>query len=80
MSIPAHKRSLPVTFDRAMVSRLDRIAKGCRLHRSSVLSGLIAESLESLESRFEHSPNDLRLELGAAVYALRREIARLRKV
>ena len=78
MSIPTHKRNIPVTLDRAIVSRLDRIARGCRLHRSSVLSGLIAEGLESLVSRFEHSPDDLRLELGAAVYALRREIARQR--
>ena len=78
MSIPTHKRNVPVTLDHAMVSRLDRIARGCRLHRSSVLSGLMAEGLESLESRFEHSPDDLRLELGAAVYALRREIARQR--
>ena len=78
MSIPTHKRNVPVTLDHAMVSRLDRIARGCRLHRSSVLCGLMAEGLESLESRFEHSPDDLRLELGAAVYALRREIARQR--
>ena len=67
-----------MTLDRAVVSRLDRIAKGCRLHRSSVLSGLIAESLESLEARYEHSPGELRLEFEAAVYALRREIARQR--
>ena len=78
MSIPTHKCNLTVTLDNAMVSLLDRIARGCRLHRSSVLSGLIAEGLESLEARFEHSPDDLRLELGAAVYALRREIARQR--
>ena len=76
MSIPTHKRNFPVTLDRAMLSRLDRIARGCRLHRSSLLSGLIAEGLESLESRFEHSPNELRSELGAAVHALRHEIAR----
>ena len=78
MSIPTHKRSIPVTLDRAVVSRLDKIAKGCRLHRSSVLAGLIAEGLESLESRFEQSPGDLRSELKAAVYALRREFARQR--
>ena len=78
MSIPSHKRNFPVTLDRAMLSRLDRIAKGCRLHRSSVLSGLIAEGLESLEARYEHAPDNLRFELGAAVYALRREIARQR--
>lgn len=78
MSIPLHKRSVPVTFDNAMVARLDRIAKGCRLHRSSELSGLIAEALESLEARFEQLPADLRLELGEAVHALRREIARQR--
>ena len=78
MSIPTHKRNIPVTLEHAIVSRLDQIARGCRLHRSSVLSGLIAEGLESLVSRFEHSPDDLRLELGAAVYALRREIARQR--
>ena len=78
MSIPAHKRSTPVTLDHAMVSRIDKIAKGCRLHRSSVLAGLIAEGLESLESRFEHSPGDLRSELKAAVRALRRELARQR--
>ena len=78
MSIPTHKRNFPVTLDRAMLSRLDRIAKGCRLHRSSVLSGLIAEGLESLEARYEHAPDDLRLELGAAVHALRHEIARQR--
>ncbi len=78
MSIPTHKRSIPVTLDRAVVSRLDRIAKGCRLHRSSVLSGLIAEGLEALEARHEHSPGELRLEFEAAVYALRREIARQR--
>ena len=78
MSIPTHKRSIPVTLDRAVVSRIDKIAKGCRLHRSSVLAGLIAEGLESLESRFEHSPRDLRSELKAAVYALRQELARQR--
>ena len=78
MSIPTHKRNFPVTLDRAVVSRIDRIAKGCRLHRSSVLSGLIAEGLEALEARYEHAPDDLRLELGAAVYALRHEIARQR--
>ena len=78
MSFPTHKRNIPVTLDRALVSRLDRIAKGCRLHRSSVLSGLIAEGLESLEARYEQAPDDLRLELGAAVYALRLEIARQR--
>ena len=78
MSIPTHKRNIPVTLDNAMVSRLDRIAKGCRLHRSSVLSGLIAEALESLESRFEQSPGDLRNDFEAAVYTLRREIARQR--
>ena len=78
MPVPAHKRSFPVTLDRAVVSRIDRIAKGCRLHRSSVLAGLIAETLEALESRFEQSPSDLRSELKAAVYALRREIARQR--
>ena len=78
MSIPAHKRSTPVTLDRAVVSRIDEIAKGCRLHRSSVLSGLIAEGLGSLEARYERAPDDLRLELGAAVHALRREIARQR--
>ena len=78
MSIPTHKRSILVTLDRAVVSRLDKIAKGCRLHRSSVLSGLIAEGLEALESRHEHSPGELRLEFEAAVYALRREIARQR--
>ena len=78
MSIPTHKRGIPVTLDRAMVSRLDRIAKGCRLHRSSVLSGLIAEGLEALEARYEHAPDDLRLELGAAVYELRHETARQR--
>ena len=78
MSIPTHKRSIPVTLDRAVVSRLDRIAKGCRLHRSSVLSGLIAEGLEALEARHEQAPGDLRSELGAAVYALRYEIARQR--
>ena len=78
MSIPTHKRSIPVTLDRAVVSRLDRIAKGCRLHRSSVLSGLIAEGLEALQARHEHAPDDLRSELGAAVYALRYEIARQR--
>lgn len=78
MPIPSHKRNFPVTLDRAMLSRLDRIAKGCRLHRSSVLSGLIAEGLESLEARYEHAPDDLRLELGEAVHALRREIARQR--
>ena len=55
MSIPSHKRNFPVTLDRAMLSRLDRIAKGCRLHRSSVLSGLIAEGLESLEARYERA-------------------------
>ena len=76
MSIPSHKSSFPVTLDRAVVSRLDKIAKGCRLHRSSVLAGVIAEALEALESRFEQSPSNLRLELKAAVYALRREIAR----
>ena len=78
MPIPSHKHNFPVTLDRAMLSRLDRIAKGCRLHRSSVLSGLIAEGLESLEARYEHAPDDLRLELGEAVHALRREIARQR--
>ncbi len=78
MSIPTHKRSIPATLDRAVVSRLDKIAKGCRLHRSSVLAGVIAEGLESLESRFEHSPRDLRSELKAAVRALRRELARQR--
>ena len=78
MPIPSHKRNFPVTLDRAVVSRLDRIAKGCRLHRSSVLSGLIAESLESLEARYELAPDDLRLELGETVHALRREIARQR--
>ena len=78
MPIPSHKHNFPVTLDRAMVARLDRIAKGCRLHRSSVLSGLIAEGLESLEARYEHAPDDLRLELGEAVHALRREIARQR--
>ena len=78
MPIPSHKHNFPVTLDRAMLSRLDRIAKGCRLHRSSVLSGLIAEGLESLEARYEHRPDDLRLELGEAVHALRREIARQR--
>ena len=78
MSIPTHKCNIPVTLDRAMLSRLDRIAKGCRLHRSSVLSGLVAEALEWLEARFEQSPGDLRLELGEAVYALRHEIARQR--
>ncbi len=78
MSIPTHKRCIPVTLDRAVVSRLDKIAKGCRLHRSSVLSGLIAEGLESLEARYKRAPDDLRLELGAAVHALRREIARQR--
>ena len=78
MSIPTHKQNIPVTLDRAMLSRLDRIAKGCRLRRSSVLSGLIAEGLESLEARYEHAPDDLRLELGAAVDTLRCEIARQR--
>ena len=78
MAIPDHKRIIPVTLDRAMVSRLDRIAKGCRLHRSDLLSGLIAEALESLEARFERSPADLRLELVEGVHALRREIARQR--
>ena len=78
MPIPSHKRNFPVTLDRAVVSRLDRIAKGCRLHRSSVLSGLIAEGLESLEARYEHAPDDLRLELGETVHALRHEIARQR--
>ena len=78
MSIPTHKRNFPVTLDCAVVSRLDRIARGCRLHRSSVLSGLIAEGLESLEARYENAPDDLRLELGEAVHALRREIARQR--
>ena len=69
---------LPVTLDHAMVSRLDRIARGCHLHSSSMLSGLIAEGLESLETRLEYSPSDLRFEFGAAVYTLRREIARQR--
>ena len=78
MSIPSHKCNLPVTLDHVIVSRLDRIAKGCHLHRSSVLSGLIAEGLESLESRFDRSPGDLRIELGAAVCMLRREMARQR--
>ena len=78
MSIPTHKRSIPVTLDRAVVSRLDRIAKGCRLHRSSVLSGLIAEGLEALEARHEQAPGELRFEFEAAVYALRYEIARQR--
>ena len=78
MSTPSHKRNFPVTLDRAVVSRIDRIARGCRLHRSSVLAGLIAEGLEALESRFEHSPSDLRSELKAAVRALRRELARQR--
>ena len=70
MSIPTHKRNIHVTLDRAMVSRLDRIVKGYRLHRSSVLSGLIKEGLEALEARCEHTPDDLRLEFGATVYAL----------
>ena len=78
MSIPSHKRNFPVTLDRAMLSRLDGIAKGCHLHRSSVLSGLIAEGLESLEARYERAPDDLRLELVEAVHALRRETARRR--
>ena len=78
MPIPSHKSSFPVTLDRAMVSRIDKIANGCRLHRSSVLAGVIAEALGALESRFEQSPSDLRSELKAAVYALRREIARQR--
>ena len=78
MSIPTHKRSILVTLDRAVVSRLDKIAKGCRLHRSSVLAGVIAEALEALESRFEQSPSDLRSELKAAIRALRRELARQR--
>ena len=78
MSIPTHKRNIPVTLDRAIVSRLDRIARECHLHRSSVLSGLIAEGLESMEARFERSPSDLRFKLGAAVYTLRRETARQR--
>ena len=43
-----------------------------------MLSGLIAEGLESLETRLEYSPSDLRFEFGAAVYTLRREIARQR--
>ena len=78
MSIPSHKRNFPVTLDRAVVSRIDRIAKGCRLHRSSVLAGLIAEGLEALEARYEQSPRDLRSELKVAVRALRRELARQR--
>ena len=43
-----------------------------------MLSGLIAEGLEALEARHEHSPGELRFEFEAAVYALRHEIARQR--